>query len=98
LMNPDTWSDADELSVIKAYIKIRATYGGSPMTHANNRAAVTKKYVNNGTISSSRNSFKYTEVASRDAKFQGGVSPEPGFEQSEYPVIRGEVHDEFVEF
>jgi peptidoglycan hydrolase-like protein with peptidoglycan-binding domain len=98
LMNPDTWSDADELRVIKAYIKIRATYGGSPMTHANNRAAVTKKYVNNGTISTSRNSFKYTEVASRDAEFQGGVSPEPGFVQSEYPVIRGDIHDEFVEF
>lgn len=98
LMNPDTWSDDDELRVVKEYIKIRATYGGSPMTHANNRAAVTKKYVDNGTISSKRNSFKYTEVASRDAKFQGGVSPEPGFNQSEYPVIRGDIHDEFVEF
>ncbi len=98
LMNPDTWSDADELRVIKAYIKIRATYGGSPMTHANNRAAVTKKYVNNGTISSSRNSFKYTDVASRNAEHQGGVSPEPGFVQDEYPAIKGSIHDEFVEF
>ena len=68
------------------------------MTHANNRAAVTKKYVNNGTISTKRNSFKYTEVASRDAAFAGGVSPEPGFEQAEYPVIRDEINDPHVEY
>jgi peptidoglycan hydrolase-like protein with peptidoglycan-binding domain len=98
LMNPTNWSDADELRVINEYIKIRATYGGSPMTHANNRAAVTKKYVDKGTISSKRNSFRYSETDSRDAAFQGGVSPEPGFDPTDYRAIRGNIHDEFVEF
>jgi len=97
LMNPKTWGEAEEMKVINAYIKIRATYGGSPMTHANNRAAVTKKYVTNGTISTARNSFKYTDVASRDAS-SIGVGKPMEFEQHEYPEIKGEFIDEFTEF
>lgn len=98
LLDPTNWTDADEMSVIEAYIRIRATYGGSPMTHANNRAAVTKKYVTDGTISAKRNSFKYTEIASRDAEFQGGVSPEPGFHKEDYPAIWDSMNDPFIEY
>lgn len=97
LMNPKTWGDAEEMKVINAYIKIRATYGGSPMTHANKRAAVTKKYVNNGTISAARNSFKYSDIASRDASTIGVGKPME-FEQHEYPEIKGEFIDEYTEY
>ncbi len=97
LMNPKTWGDAEEMKVINAYIKIRATYGGSPMTHANNRAAVTKKYVNNGTISTARNSFKYSDAVSRDANTVGVGKPLE-FVQDEYPHIKSDFVDEFTEY
>jgi len=52
------WNSADERKVIKAYLKIRETYGASPMTHAEKRANVTRKYVEKGIISDKRGSFK----------------------------------------
>ena len=50
--------DMDEMKVIDHYLNIRQTYGASPMTHAKNRAAVTKRYLDVGKISSSKGSFK----------------------------------------
>jgi LysM repeat protein len=50
--------DREEIRVINKYLKIRETYGRSPMTHAKNRAAVTKRYLNAGKISASKGSFK----------------------------------------
>ena len=97
LMNPKTWGKREEQRVIEAYVRIRATYGGSPMTHANKRAAVTKKYVTNGLISMERNSFKYSDVASRDASTVGVGKPLE-FEQEEYPEIKAEFLDEFTEY
>jgi hypothetical protein len=58
LGNPAQWRTRDERKLIDAYLRIRATYGKSPMTDADNRARVTKKYLNNGTISDRRGSFK----------------------------------------
>ena len=97
LMDPSTWSTAEERRVVDAYIKIRATYGGSPMTHANNRAAVTKKYLNNGIISAERKSFVYSEVTSRDGS-NIGIGKPIDFLQEEHPEIRGNFHDEHTEY
>ena len=97
LMNPKTWGTREELKVIDAYIRIRATYGGSPMTHANKRAAVTKKYVTKGIISNERNSFKYTDIASRDAN-SVGVGKPMDFDQDEYPEIKSTFIDAYTEF
>jgi peptidoglycan hydrolase-like protein with peptidoglycan-binding domain len=58
LRNPARWRTADERKLIDAYLKIRVTYGRSPMTDAEKRARVTKKYLTNGTISDRRGSFK----------------------------------------
>ena len=44
--------------LIDAYLKIRVTYGKSPMTDAEKRARVTKKYLTDGIISDRRGSFK----------------------------------------
>jgi peptidoglycan hydrolase-like protein with peptidoglycan-binding domain len=62
LDNPDGWTSNEEMKLIEAYIKIRATYGKYPMTHADRRAAVTGKYLKNGTISAERGSFVYRLV------------------------------------
>jgi hypothetical protein len=59
LSRPKNWSTAEERKLINAYLKIRETYGRSPMTDANRRADVTKKYLDNGIISDKRGSFKY---------------------------------------
>lgn len=96
LTDPTNWTTAEEMKVIDAYIKIRATYGSSPMTHANNRAATTKKYLNNGTISKERGSFEFTYVKSKDAN-AGLVSPPLDFQQNDYQVIKG-FEDEFSEY
>src|SRR5690606_28686024 len=50
--------DGEELKVLNQYLKLRQTYGKSPMTHAQNRAAVTKRYLDAGKISASKGSFK----------------------------------------
>ena len=59
LKNPPNWGTAAERRLIKAYLKIRETHGRYPMTHAAKRAAVTKKYLDNGTISDERGSFQF---------------------------------------
>jgi len=58
LGNPSEWGTEEEARLIASYITIRTTYGNSPMTDADKRARVTKKYLTNGTISNSRGSFK----------------------------------------
>lgn len=50
--------DSEEMKVLKQYLIIRETYGNSPMTHARNRADVTKRYLDSGKISASKNSFQ----------------------------------------
>jgi len=59
LKKPQNWDTAEERKLITAYLKIRETYGRSPMTDANRRAKVTKKYLDKGIISDKRGSFKY---------------------------------------
>ncbi len=59
LTRPQNWGTAAERRLIKAYLKIRETHGRYPMTHAARRAAVTKKYLDNGIISDERGSFVY---------------------------------------
>lgn len=59
LLDPSSWGTLEEMRVIEEYLKVRAEYGNSPMTDADKRAAVTKKYLDNGIISAERGSFKY---------------------------------------
>jgi hypothetical protein len=59
LKRPQNWGTAAERRLINAYLKIRETHGRYPMTHAARRAAVTKKYLDDGTISDERGSFQY---------------------------------------
>ncbi len=59
LNKPQNWGTAEERKLINAYLKIRETYGKYPMTHADKRADVTKKYLDKGIISDKRGSFKY---------------------------------------
>jgi hypothetical protein len=59
LANPQNWDTTDEGKLIDAYLKIRETHGRYPMTDAAKRAAVTKKYLDNGIISEKRGSFQY---------------------------------------
>ena len=47
-----------EQKVITQYLKVRATYGRSPMTDANTRAKVTQQFVAQGKISNQKGSFK----------------------------------------
>ena len=48
----------EELKVINHYLKIRETYGTTPMTHAKGRAVAIKRYLDSGRISSKKGSFK----------------------------------------
>lgn len=57
--NPGNWGTAEENKVIEEYLKIRETYGRSPMTDAAKRAKVTKKYLDRGLISNERGSFQF---------------------------------------
>ncbi len=59
LANPQNWDTADEGKLIDAYLKIRETHGRNPMTDAAKRAAVTKKYLDDGIISAERGSFQF---------------------------------------
>lgn len=59
LGDPSGWGTEEEMRLIEEYVNVRATYGRSPMTDANKRAAVTKKYLDNGTISAERGSFQF---------------------------------------
>ncbi len=58
LPDPEGWGTDEERKLIDAYLKIRVTHGRSPMTDAEKRARVTKKYLTNGVISDRRGSFK----------------------------------------
>lgn len=51
-------TDDDERRVIDAYLDIRQTYGKHPMTHAEQRGNVTRRYLADGVISDRRNSFE----------------------------------------
>jgi len=59
LASPQNWGTAEERKLIEAYLQIRENYGKYPMTDANKRAGVTKKYLDNGIISDKRGSFEY---------------------------------------
>jgi hypothetical protein len=59
LLDPTNWGTEEEKQLIEAYLKVRADYGKYPMTNADERADVTKKYLDNGTISAERGSFQY---------------------------------------
>ncbi len=58
LPDPSGWGTEEERKLIAAYLDIRVTHGRSPMTDAEKRARVTKKYLDNGTISDRRGSFE----------------------------------------
>jgi peptidoglycan hydrolase-like protein with peptidoglycan-binding domain len=58
LDDPGGWGTEEERRLIEAYLGIRVTHGGSPMTDAAKRARVTKKYLTDGIISDHRGSFK----------------------------------------
>jgi peptidoglycan hydrolase-like protein with peptidoglycan-binding domain len=58
LDHPEEWGTSEENRLIEAYLDIRTNYGSSPMTDAEKRARVTRKYLNNGTISDVRGSFR----------------------------------------
>ena len=59
LFDPVNWDTPDEMRLLEEYLKVRAIYGKYPMTDADKRAAVTKKYLDNGVISAERGSFRY---------------------------------------
>jgi len=63
LGNPVRWRTVDEQKFVDAYLSIRAIYGRSPMTDADKRARVTRKYLTNGTISDRRGSFNRSALA-----------------------------------
>lgn len=58
LGHPAEWGTAEESRLIEAYLDIRVIYGNTPMTDAEKRARVTRRYLNNGTISDIRGSFR----------------------------------------
>ena len=58
MSNPSSWTTGDELALLDAYLKIRETYGLSPMTHAEKRAKTVEKYRSDGILSDARGSFK----------------------------------------
>lgn len=58
LPDPAGWGTQEEGKLIKSYLAVRENYGRSPMTNARKRANVTRKYLNNGTISDQRGSFR----------------------------------------
>ena len=63
LTDPRGWDSEEERKLIDAYLKIRITHGNTPMTAAEKRARVTKKYLTDGIISDRRGSFKRSSPA-----------------------------------
>lgn len=59
LGDPAGWGTKEEMRLLAEYLKVRAVYGQAPMTDADKRAAVTKKYLDKGIISAERGSFRY---------------------------------------
>lgn len=62
---PSSWKTEDELKLLDAYLKIRATYGLHPMTHADKRAERVQKYRDDGTLSDMRGTFETTIADNR---------------------------------
>ena len=60
LPNPARWNDADERKLIANYLRVRKTYGRTPMTDAAKRALVTEEYLRRGIISDRRGSFEWS--------------------------------------
>jgi peptidoglycan hydrolase-like protein with peptidoglycan-binding domain len=58
LGDPKRWGTAEEKKLIDAYLAIRVKHGKSPMTDAEKRARVTRKYLDRGVISDRRGSFE----------------------------------------
>ncbi len=58
LSDPAGWGTEEERRLIDAYLEIRVTYGKYPMTDAEKRARVTRRYLNKGVISDRRGSFR----------------------------------------
>ena len=88
LSNPENWTTTEETKLIQAYLEVRKTYRFpkvSPMTDAHKRAAVTLKYVTNGTISKERLSFQFNEVAARSTN--NAVNQPLDFSQNEFEEI-----------
>ena len=63
LGDPNDWGTAEERMFLNAYLVVRESHGRFPMTHARKRAAVTQKYVENGTISDQRGSFQFETLS-----------------------------------
>jgi hypothetical protein len=59
LGDPAGWGTKEEMRLLEAYLKVRTVYGEAPMTDADKRAVVTKKYLEKGIISAERGSFHY---------------------------------------
>ena len=59
LGNPQSWSTEEERILLKEYLRIRESFGRSPMTHARKREKATRKYLRQGIISDERGSFVY---------------------------------------
>jgi hypothetical protein len=85
LSNPENWTTEDETKLIQAYLTIRKTFGKYPMTDAHKRAAVTLKYVTNGTISKERLSFQFNQVGARG--LDNAVNPPLEFNQNGFEEI-----------
>lgn len=60
-VNPTGWGTKEEKKLLEEYLKVRAVYGQTPMTDADKRAAVTKKYLDKGIISAERGSFHFNQ-------------------------------------
>ena len=90
LSNPTDWTTTEERQVLDAYLRIRETFGKSPMTHADKRALNTKKYLDQGLISDERQSFTYEPMIR-----ERGLAPLPehmlpsGYHEQDYEEIRG---------
>ena len=59
LLEPNRWTDKDELKVINAFLEIRKSYGKSPYSRAEKRELDMKNYLEKGLLSAKRLSFKY---------------------------------------
>lgn len=89
LTNPTTWTTTEESKVIQSYLTIRKTFGHSPMTDAVKRATSTTIFLNQGTISDARGSFRL------GARTRGmTIGEAPNFvDLSEYEEIQEVVND-----
>jgi len=58
LTNPNTWGTGEEKTFLDEYLNVRKTFGRYPMTDADGRAFVTKRYLTKGIISDTKDSFK----------------------------------------